>query len=63
MRSNNANEIIIQTSGGFLKDIEVIIKNVKPNSDILHPNDDLYINNQVSIWDISKVTKKYIEKN
>ncbi|CAC5381353.1 unnamed protein product [Mytilus coruscus] len=48
MRSNNANEVIIQTSGGFLKDIEVIIKNVKPNSGILHPNDDLYINKQVA---------------
>ncbi|XP_052081230.1 uncharacterized protein LOC127719255 [Mytilus californianus] len=48
MLSDAENEVIIQTSGGFLKDIEIILKNVKPNGDILHPNDDLYIDKLVA---------------
>ncbi|VDI04283.1 Hypothetical predicted protein, partial [Mytilus galloprovincialis] len=48
MLSDAENEVVIQTSGGFLKDIEIILKNVKPNGDILNPNDDLYIDKLVA---------------
>lgn len=56
MLSDAENEVVIQTSGGFLKDIEIILKNVKPNGDILHLTDDLYIDKLVSvIWRYQKL--------
>lgn len=47
---NNMNEVIIEATGGFLRDIDIVIKNIRPNIDILHPNDLLYIRHRVSLF-------------
>ncbi|XP_048250793.1 uncharacterized protein LOC124111176 [Haliotis rufescens] len=47
MLSNKPNEVIVMATGGSLKNTEIIITNVKPNSTIQHPSDGLYVDNQV----------------
>lgn len=48
MLSDNKNEVIIKATGGFVRDIEIVIKNIKPYTDILHPKNALYIRHRVS---------------
>ncbi|XP_052090897.1 uncharacterized protein LOC127727822 [Mytilus californianus] len=48
MLTDRPNEILIKTTGGSLKDMEVYITNISPKSTILHPNDDNYIENSIS---------------
>ncbi|XP_071145135.1 uncharacterized protein [Mytilus edulis] len=47
MLSDNKNEVIIKATGGFVRDIEIVIKNIKPYTDILHPKNALYIRHRV----------------
>jgi hypothetical protein len=49
MLSDRPNEVIIKTTGGSLKDIDVYITNVQPMDTILLPTDDNYIDNLVSL--------------
>ena len=49
MLSDRPNEVIIKTTGGSLKDIDVYITNVQPRDTILLPTDDNYIDNLVSL--------------
>lgn len=48
MLSDNENEVKINTSGGFVKNIVITIRNIQPNNTILHPSDELYIEKRVS---------------
>ncbi|VDI70196.1 Hypothetical predicted protein [Mytilus galloprovincialis] len=48
MLTDRPNEILIKTTGGSLKDMEVYITNISPMSTILHPNDENYIENSIS---------------
>ncbi|XP_052083601.1 uncharacterized protein LOC127720901 [Mytilus californianus] len=58
MLSDNDNEVVIETSGGFLRNIEITIRNIQPNSNILHPSDELFIEQQVAAGEpIGKATQ------
>ena len=48
MLSDRPNEVIIKTTGGSLKGIDVYVTNVQPIDTILHPTDEDYIENLVS---------------
>jgi len=50
MLSDRPNEVIIKATGGSLKDIDVYITNVQPIDTILHPTDENYIENLVSLF-------------
>lgn len=51
-QTNNDNEVVLETSGGSLKNIVVTLNNVIPNDTIYHPNDALYTVLRVSIYRI-----------
>ncbi|CAG2211662.1 unnamed protein product [Mytilus edulis] len=58
MLSDNDNEVVIETAGGFLRNIEMTIRNIEPNSNILHPSDELYIEQPVAAGEpIGKATR------
>jgi hypothetical protein len=48
-KGNNSNEVIIECDTAALKDITIVITNVKVNTTILHPSDELYIVKRASI--------------
>ncbi|KAL5014181.1 hypothetical protein ScPMuIL_008451 [Solemya velum] len=51
-RTNNDNEVVLETNGGSLKNIVVTLNNVIPDDTILHPNDDLYTDLRVAAGDV-----------
>ncbi|CAC5401161.1 unnamed protein product [Mytilus coruscus] len=61
--SDNENEVIIKATGGFVRDIDIVIRNIKPNSNILHPDDELYIEQRVGAGEPIGVATQSICEN
>ncbi|CAG2200472.1 unnamed protein product [Mytilus edulis] len=64
-KGDNPDEVIIEANTAALNDIKIYVNGVKVNTSILHPSDELYIENRVVILDrnhlliLNKVTGGY----